>query len=456
MAQTLYELTPSQDLLLYSQSFSLRKNINNISTMIMIDMEIDQSLFEQAMLKAYERNDCFRLLMIKKEKKRYQYFQETYVPNILHLDFRGKPEEEMINTFKKFGKKNMTRPGVPLSQPYMFRGPKGETGIFLMVSHFIMDSWGICIFYRDVMEIYMALKEGKPLPKPIYPYEKILQEELAYAKSDKHQADLDFWTAEAQNNPEPMYNHMSGMGVLEKARIKAKNPNKRAANTTDLLRNGANHDPYIVPAELVAKMTEVCAKYRFSMQAFFLLGLTSFLSRQNNYEKDITIMSCVARRATINQKNTGGSLIGLINFRVLLDDTMTAVEALKYHADEQSRCFRHCNVSPVKIFEIYRNAFNLNMLDGYLGGSLTFQPFPLQGPEGAKVTTRWIGNGVYASDFYATVMDYDGTGGYRAYYEYKRKDVSPETIKKFHEYILRMFETIVANPDITIEKLLRI
>ena len=58
-----YDLTAGQQLLLFSQTFTIHKQINNIFTSILLEKKLDFDVLKSAIEYAYEQNDAFRLRM---------------------------------------------------------------------------------------------------------------------------------------------------------------------------------------------------------------------------------------------------------------------------------------------------------------------------------------------------------------------------------------------------------
>ena len=55
---------------------------------------------------------------------------------------------------------------------------------------------------------------------------------------------------------------------------------------------------------------------------------------------------------------------------------------------------------------------------------------------------------------YLTVMDGDGTGGLKGYYEYQTRIINEETLNKFHSYLINSLQTAVENDELTLGQLL--
>ena len=102
------------------------------------------------------------------------------------------------------------------------------------------------------------------------------------------------------------------------------------------------------------------------------------------------------------------------------------------------------------------SAYNIDQGFGYSPGSLTFQPIPLTGVNGTKLQTKWYPNGGAPNIFYLTIMDDDGSGALRFYYEHQISQVKRETLVRLHAYMEKVIEKGISNKEITIKELLEI
>src|SRR5690554_4993907 len=99
------------------------------------------------------------------------------------------------------------------------------------------------------------------------------------------------------------------------------------------------------------------------------------------------------------------------------------------------------------------NAYNIPRIGAHCFSALTFQPVKLS-IEGIKIHTKWYSNGTAPNPIYITVMDDDGSGGFKFYYEYQTAIVSQATLRDLHDFMMGFIETGINNNDITIGELM--
>lgn len=240
MTQALYDLTTAQSLLLLVQQFTFHKQVNNICTSALIEKQLDLAVLQEAIQLAYKRNDALHIRLTRDGGKLRQYFtQDSAPPDIGTLDFRNRSEEFMEQTLTRMARKRITVLNRPLSKIYLLQAPSGYSGLFLIVSHLILDSAGIIILYKDILKLYEALINKMALPAPLDSYEQWLQHELTYKSTPAYQRDRAYWQAVTQDT-EPMFTHINGSEVLDQFRKKKKNTALRYVQTLPLFTRGKN------------------------------------------------------------------------------------------------------------------------------------------------------------------------------------------------------------------------
>jgi hypothetical protein len=239
--------------------------------------------------KACERNDAFRIRIVKVGREMKQYFAPHEPPDIEYLDFRGKTLEEMEKQLYRIAHKRITVFGKKMSKVYLMHSHDGRCGMFFVVSHMILDSWAITSFFKDVLGIYTAMVNGTELPKPPASYEKLLIEELNYKNTETYKRDREYWE-KVFSEGEPYFTHVNGSCELEKYRKKHKKPDCRYGQII-ILRTKARNVMYMVPKELVEKMETYSAANNIPMQSLVLMAFRSYHSKVCNNQDSISFYS---------------------------------------------------------------------------------------------------------------------------------------------------------------------
>ncbi len=453
MTQALYDLTTAQSLLLLVQQFTFHKQVNNICTSALIEKQLDLAVLQEAIQLAYKRNDALHIRLTRDGGKLKQYFaQDSAPPDIGTLDFRNRSEEFMEQTLTRMARKRITVFNQPLSKIYLLQAPSGYSGLFLIVSHLILDSAGIIILYKDILKLYEALMNKMVLPASLDSYEQWLQHELTYKSTPAYQRDRAYWQAVTQDT-EPMFTHINGSEVLDQFRKKKKNTALRYVQTLPLFTRGKN-EMLLFPGDVLEQAIHYSQEHQFFLKALFLLAYRTYLSKVNRRESDVTINVLVSRRSTRHKKNMGGSMVQVFPYRTVLAEDLTWQQALGMVHSQLLSMYRHVNMDTVEVIKMPQAYFRTGGSGGYISSVFTFQPIPLKTEDGTPVQSRWYGNGTSPSALYLTIMDGDNRGGFKCYYEYQTHSIKPETIRQFHEFLIRAIRAGTANDQLTLGELL--
>lgn len=454
-----YDLTPAQHLLFYALKFTLHKQFVNIPIAIEMDASIDPELLRQAILQAVSRNDSFGIRFVKADKEWKQYFGERQLASLDTVDFSGKTSQHMDDHFKKIAQKVMKIENVPMTSMLIYRSPEGNTGIFSVFNHLAADFWAISLFLKDAMGIYFALTGQDKMPEEPRRFEVALQKELAYLNSPQYQTDVDFWKTElTEQAKDAHYTSVNGIEVLEKIRQKKKDPTYRFGSAL-YLQTKAAHEVLTIDRALVNQVKAFCEKSHFpSMALLFYLGYRTFISKVNLNKSKILCNWIIARRSTLDEKLSGGTRAQAIPFATDLDGNLTFLQALELMLEKQNELYRHANISPEITLALEKKMAGMKPIESLRGGlAYSYQPVPQEVGHGVRISAKWYSNGASPQPLYITVMDGgDKAGDMRVYYEYMIKQVTPERIREFHDYMLKVVQAGIDNPAISIKELLEL
>ncbi|MDE6726797.1 MAG: peptide synthetase, partial [Oscillospiraceae bacterium] len=233
-----YPLTAAQRLHFYTIKFT-KPQVLNIGTGLYIKQDVDFDILKQSIRQAIADMDSMRLRFIEGEDGTvYQYVVPFDEREIGFFDFSHWREEDANEEMTQWTHKPLERFNSPMNVVVMIKFPGGYNGMYLKVDHMTMDSSSIIEFNKRVLEIYCAKVYDYPYPKPLQPYIKALENDLAYEKKNNpaHKADEAFWKEQIEAD-EPIYTDFTGPGRLITQRRESNNPKLRSAmiisNTMD-------------------------------------------------------------------------------------------------------------------------------------------------------------------------------------------------------------------------------
>jgi hypothetical protein len=298
------------------------------------------------------------------------------------------------------------------------------------------------------------MKNGAAMTKALSPLEPLLQKDLAYKDSPQYQKDLEFWQNEFKRLPDPLVSHINGPSVLEKYRRRKKDPTLTYAVICGM-RSSALHEISYVSKENVDKIQHYCEQSKISMQAAFMFGIRTALSKLNNRQENIGFYSSFARRGTLHEKRSGGSRVHSSTFRNIMTEDITFEKACQLIFGQQTAIYRHSDFDTIEQIYMEGKAYNRK---GYFTGwypmCFTFQPIKLVTGDGTPIHTNWYCNGAFSSPYYLTMMDADGTGALRCYYEYQKHVIKAQRIREFQSLMEQAVMMGVENPSATIGEIL--
>src|SRR5659263_54554 len=124
----------------------------------------------------------------------------------------------------------------------------------------------------------------------------------------------------------------------------------------------------LLPKDIVEKVGQYCTANGFSMQHLFFLAYRSYFSKVNKREKDIYFNISVARRGTLEEKNSGGTRVHAIPFRTIMEENITFREALEKLKEYQSIVYRHADFDYLPIDTEYKAYYKVGPLASYACG----------------------------------------------------------------------------------------
>ncbi|HIT41495.1 MAG TPA: peptide synthetase [Candidatus Caccovicinus merdipullorum] len=440
-----YPLTAAQNLHFYCLKYCPAKQVLNIGSSLTIQVDLNWDVLRECIKEAIDRCEAMRLRFAEdKDGTVYQYVVRQDDSVIEQFDFTGWTQEEADAKMREWTETPFARYDSPMHRIVIIKMPDGFQGIYIAVDHMTMDAQSLILFFRDIIELYASrMYEGIDYPKPMSSYIKQLKKDLEYeAGSKASQKDREFFQKLIASS-EPIFADIYGPGKLEAERKATGNPNLRAATNTSN-NVDANITTFHLETDPSARMFQFCEDQQVSMTCLLLMGLRTYLQKENNLD-DISVTTTIARRATLQEKRSGGTRIHCFPFRTIVPREDTFIEGIYKIRDMQNQYFRHANFSPTEYY-YYRSQY-YKLADGqtYEPLSLTYQPLAMryEGPgleklDGIQYRTARYSNGVAAHTLYLTVSQNATDNGLDFCFEYQTGVVTPEKLQEIYYYLCRI------------------
>lgn len=440
-----YPLTAAQNLHFYCLKYCPAKQVLNIGSSLTIQVDLNWDVLRECIKEAIDRCEAMRLRFAEdKDGTVYQYVVRQDDSVIEQFDFTGWTQEEADAKMREWTETPFARYDSPMHRIVIIKMPDGFQGIYIAVDHMTMDAQSLILFFRDIIELYASrMYEEIDYPKPMSSYIKQLKKDLEYeAGSKASQKDREFFQKLIASS-EPIFADIYGPGKLEAERKATGNPNLRAATNTSN-NVDANITTFHLETDPSARMFQFCEDQQVSMTCLLLMGLRTYLQKENNLD-DISLTTTIARRATLQEKRSGGTRIHCFPFRTIVPREDTFIEGIYKIRDMQNQYFRHANFSPTEYY-YYRSQY-YKLADGqtYEPLSLTYQPLAMryEGPgleklDGIQYRTARYSNGVAAHTLYLTVSQNATDNGLDFCFEYQTGVVTPEKLQEIYYYLCRI------------------
>lgn len=452
-----YPLAAAQKMHFFTLQYCPKPEVLNIGTSLMIQSEIDFDTLKRAIYTAYSRWESMRLRFCRgsREDEILQYVADKEEREIEFFEFSHWHPYDIDQEMRKWSAIPFQRFDSPMNRIVMVSLPKGYRGLYLNVDHMTMDSSSIIAFMSDLIAIYCSYQFDAPFPKAPASYIEQLEKDLAYeAGSPAKLGDEAFWRAEIEES-EPLYADFDGPALMREERKQF--PTARAV-TIATGNVDANHAVFRLEKDPSQRLMDFCRQRRIPMVCLLMLALRTQMSKENGGQEDISIMTTVARRATVQEKKCGGSRIHYFPCRTVIGRDATFLEALDAIRNAQNRIFRHANADPTMVLGERARYYQNRPGQGYECMSLTYQPLSMTAmPEEVsdiKYYSSWYPNGAAASPLYLTVMHQSLDDGMDFHFEYQTGRCTHPQLERLYYYICKILFVGVQNPELTIGEIM--
>lgn len=421
--------------------------------------DLDFGLLKKCIQMEFERYDCLRLRFTAPDKKGevQQYIIPHDARDIPFIDFRGKTIAEAESLMQSWTRMPFDRVDAPMCEFAMVALQEGYQGIYLRIDHLLADSCSIIALANDIMELYCHYIFGTPLPGEYFSFKEAALKDLEKAKDPVRRAKDEVFWAELIRRGEPIYTDIRGPQHLEESRRRHGNPKLRAADRqmTDLRVGQASF--YLEP-EPTRRLLDYCAVNGVSMTNLLLMGLRTYLSKQNGGEKDVSLRNYVCRRSSRLAKLSGGTRVHCFPCRTVIEPETEFLDGVFAIQNLQNNIYRHVNYDSGKVIKDTLEYYHAPARTTYESVALTYQPLPIrlqnENLKGIPYRTMWFTNGTAIQPVYLTVMHNSTDYGLEFYFKYQAADYSYDDIEKLYYYLLRIVFMGVENPEMTVGEIM--
>lgn len=454
-----YPLSSSQQMMyLMSLKYGSGYPVNNIGCGYYWKGDFDRDIMKESIYEAIERCDTMRLRFVKGKKLQvYQYVTEKSELKVENWDYTEMTVEEAEEKLTSFSRQNIPMFNCELHRIALIKFAKGYHGLFMRIQHLAMDAYSVKVFINDIMEIYNSKTKGTAYPKPMRPYIPVLEKDLAYAETEKHEEDKQYWFDTLAKTKEPVFTD-----YMLKNRLKEQQKKQFDKHYADIHSGtpDANAMKFSMSDRDSAKVMKLCSENNLSINSVISMGVRTALSCFNGNQEDVSFKMIINRRGTIAEKKSGGLRINFMPMRSIVTPDETFTQAVNKISEVQNEMYLHSELSFLETLkERHKSMPKEAKFDStYDSFCLSYQPLMKIAPIDEKmektVKSIWYNNGATMIPLYVTVKHRSIDEGLDFIFEYRTEPEATYDLKILYEKIKRTLLLGAANPDITVGKIL--
>ncbi len=435
------------------------QQVSGLSIVASLKAELDFGLLKKCIELEMERYGCMRVRFTQQdaEGEIQQYLIKKDTRDIPLKDLSGMTMAEADATMQQWAYSTFDGDDIPMCEVFMMKLPEGYNGFFIHMDHRLIDSCGVVVMTNDIMSLYTHYRFGSEYPEELADFEGVLQSDLKKASNEKRfQKDKKYWDERIDALGEPLYSDIQGVSVLDTARKKHGNKNLRAADIERKQLFVAVKD-YKLEPEPSKRLIDFCMNHGISMTNLLLLGLRTYLSKQNDGQEDISIQNFISRRSTKDEWTSGGSRTIMFPCRTVIERDTDFLAAAFEIQSVQNHVYMHSNYDPALIYEEIKRRYNTPDDTTYESCYLTYQPMPVKmdNPflKDIPMHAKWFANGAATKKMYLTVSHTED-GGMNFSYHYQTAELTEKDMELLHYYFMRILFMGIAQPDLSVGEIM--
>lgn len=338
-----YELTPAQKMHYRWIREYKTQQVAGLSIVASIKADIDFVILKKAILLEYQRYGCMRVRFTKPDKdgEVQQYLSEEKITDIPLKDLSAMTMEEADEVMQSWAYETFDGDNIPMCEVFLMKLPEGYNGFFIHMDHRLIDSCGVVVMTNDIMALYTHFKFGSYYPEDLADYTEQLTRDLEKEQNPKRFArDKKFWDEQLEKFGELLYSDIQGPEILERARKKHR---KKSLRSADIERKKlfVKVKDYPLEQAPTKAIIDFCLNHNLSITNLLLLGLRTYLSKQNGGQEDISIQNFISRRSTRDEWTSGGSRTIMFPCRTVISPDTTFMEAAYIIQNTQNGIYMH-------------------------------------------------------------------------------------------------------------------
>ena len=440
--KTYYHFNNSQDVVHRQTQFSLFKRVLNIVFSLEFDNGFDKKVMTEAFEKLYERNDCLRITMVKKDKQMMQYFEdERHVGRIPEESFRTPGEmDRFIRCFRR--KPTNLYKGDALRVVYAVN-PDGKQIIICKVSHYVADTYGIGVLVNDLLGVYQALVDGKELPPAPGSFETLLRQDNEFrGNTEAVEKDREFFKDyfTVKHATRPIYCGLHGNACDKWVALKAKG---KVSVPYVFVKCDTEGFRFVLPAAVTKLVKPWCEQSGIGFNTFFFYTFGLACSLRNDKAPRMLPLELLNCRGTVAERKAAGTKVQSMAVCLEVDYAKSFNENIALLDAEQKDLYRHTRLSYLEVQALHTKVYDFSMLTQMY--NYTFSYIPMSFPKGVRMQVHSNGKGALIA--YVAMMHDVQSDEITVVYDIQTRMISPAQLMEFQNTWVHVIESVVAAPE---------
>jgi amino acid adenylation domain-containing protein/non-ribosomal peptide synthase protein (TIGR01720 family) len=409
----------------------------NIPGGIRLKGDFDASLFQKCLDYSVQRHETLRTIFTTDTdgKSKLTILPECKVKleiiDFSHLD--NKAQNKTLNDFaKNEASKSFNLSEGPLLRTHLIKTGPNSYIFTIVMHHIISDGWSVNLFFREIVENYLACSQGRELALPALPIQYVdyaawQRDWLTGKKLDKQ---LDYWKNKL-NNSAPL--------------LELPTDKPRAATQTF----SGNTWVFKLPAELTNKIKELGYKNNSTVFMVLVAAFKILLYRYSN-QNDISIGTPIAGRTRNEVEQLIGFFVNTLVMRDLLYASHTFKHVLNNVSTTATEAFDHQDIPFEKLVDAIEPNRNLSYPPLFqVMFAMQSSDFEVINIPGIEVAPFNLDSGTSKFDMTMTMVEVFGE--LRGQLEYNSDLFELETIKRFIDHFKFLLQQIIESPETTLD-----
>ena len=436
-----YSFNYSQDIIHLQTKYALFKRVANILFSVTFDEGFDEGRMLKALQLLIDRNDCLRLTFVKEGKEMRQFFEPSRKLGKVST-VRFDTTAQMEAWVRRFRRKGLDMTKGQTFKAVFAVNASGEQMVFIKISHYVADTYGIGVLVTDLSAIYTALSNGSELPPAPGSFEDVIRKDNEYrANAEATEKDRSFFQEyyEHTHAERPLYCGIHGDESDRWLKYKKKG---NISLPYLFIRCDTKGYRFVIPAAVTLRAEQWCKEHEISLNTFFFYTYAIACSLRNDrapYQTPLELMNC---RATVADRKAAGtkvqslSVYTTVDYAKSFDDNIAALYA------ETSEMYRHTRLSYLECEAMQHKVWNYSMLSQLY--NYCFSYIPVKNPQGVRLQVWSNGKGALVT-YLAMMHDVD-TNEISVNYDIQTKMVTPGQLIEFQNLFIHVVETVLDKP----------